>query len=452
MGERTDSLEPQSLNPQMSNTLTVDPAPVSAVAEEAPLAPDPSWPAWFVARREAAWHRYRELPAPARTDEKWRFSNLKRIDVGSYRPGAEAAAATIPDVPSIEQPVVRLVFANGRLVRRDGSAPAGLRVLPLEEALATCPELVGKHFMAYETPLGSEKFAALHLAHLRSGVFVHAAAGTEVAAPVEVVHCFSGTQALYFPHTLVVADTGSSVTVLEHVVSGNPDDSVFLVGVNDLVAGPGARVKYAAFQQLNAASKAIFVNATVAGPDADAKSFILNTGGAWVRNESVSHVTGEGANVNLLSASAPAGGQEVDQRTYQIHKARHTTSDLLYKNALFGRSRSIFSGLIIVDQGAHCTDAYQTCRNLLGSDEAEAHSLPGLEINADQVKCSHGSTTGQIDPDELFYLLARGIHEKDARKLITYGFLEEVVERFGSPAVGELADRLIEEKFQSLGD
>ena len=114
-------------------------------------------------------------------------------------------------MPSIEQPVVRLVFANGRLVRRDGSAPAGLRVLPWEEALATCPELVGKHFMAYETPLGSEKFAALHLAHLRSGVFVHAAAGTEVAAPVEVVHCFSGTQALYVPHTLVVADTSPAL-------------------------------------------------------------------------------------------------------------------------------------------------------------------------------------------------------------------------------------------------
>jgi Fe-S cluster assembly protein SufD len=283
-----------------------------------------------------------------------------------------------------------------------------------------------------------------------AGVFVHAARNCVPGAPVEIIHFIDGPMSAHFPHTLMVAEAGADVVVLEHWISTN-DDAAFVIGVNDLVASGGGRLKYAGFQQLNLSSKGIFINATTAARDSDARSFILNTGGKWVRTESVSHVTGEGANVNLLSASIPGEGQEFDQRTYQFHKAQHTTSDLLYKNALFDKSRTIFSGLIIVGEGAHHTDAYQTCRNLLMNPEVEANSLPGLEINADQVKCSHGSTSGQIEREELFYLLARGIPEKAARKLITGGFLEEVFERFGHEAVRILADEIMEEKFRQLG-
>jgi Fe-S cluster assembly protein SufD len=154
----------------------------------------------------------------------------------------------------------------------------------------------------------------------------------------------------------------------------------------------------------------------------------------------VSDLVGQGARSDMLSVSLPIGEQIVDQRTLQRHKAPHATSDLLYKNALYGQSRSIFSGLIIVDEGAHYTDAYQTCRNLLNSNEAEATSLPGLEINADQVKCSHGATSGPISDEELFYLKARGISDSESRKLIIEGFLAGVVERFGN---SELLDTLV---------
>jgi Fe-S cluster assembly protein SufD len=419
------------------------------LASQAP-APEGA-PTWFLQRRQAAWDRFLATPAPVRTDEKWRFSSVKQPELAGYGTAPEPVEVIEAPSHALEAHAARLVFHNGRLVSSEGTGSRdGLTVLPLEDALRECPDLLEPHFMAGETPLGSEKFAALHEANVTAGVFVHAARNCVPGAPVDIIHFIDGPMSAHFRHTLMVAEAGADVVVLEHWISTN-DDAAFVIGVNDLVASGGGRLKYAGFQQLNLSSKGIFINATTAARDSDARSFILNTGGKWVRTESVSHVTGEGANVNLLSASIPGEGQEFDQRTYQFHKAQHTTSDLLYKNALFDKSRTIFSGLIIVGEGAHHTDAYQTCRNLLMNPEAEANSLPGLEINADQVKCSHGSTSGQIEREELFYLLARGIPEKAARKLITGGFLEEVFERFGHEAVRILADEIMEEKFRQLG-
>ncbi|MFM7180932.1 MAG: SufB/SufD family protein [Verrucomicrobiales bacterium] len=423
---------------------------MNSVLASAVPAPDGA-PAWFLQRRQAAWDRFLSTPSPLRTDEKWRFSSVKQPDLTGYVAAPEPTVPVAIPSHSLEAHAARLVFHNGCLVASEGiGSRDGLTVLPLDEALRKCPDLIEPHFMASETPLGSEKFAALHEANVTAGVFIHAARNCIPQAPVEIVHFIDGQLSAHFPHTLMVAEAGADVVVLEHWISTN-DDATFVIGVNDLVASGGGRLKYAGFQRLNQQSKGIFINNTTAARDSDARSFILNTGGKWVRTESVSHVTGEGANVNLLSASIPGDEQEFDQRTYQFHKARNTTSDLLYKNALFDKSRTIFSGLIIVGEGAHHTDAYQTCRNLLMTPEAEANSLPGLEINADQVKCSHGSTSGQIEKEELFYLLARGIPEKAARKLITGGFLEEVFERFGHEAVRLLADEIMEEKFRLIG-
>jgi Fe-S cluster assembly protein SufD len=186
----------------------------------------------------------------------------------------------------------------------------------------------------------------------------------------------------------------------------------------------------------------------VAGRDASIKSFQVQLGASFSRSESVSDLIGTGARSDMLSVSLPIGEQVIDQRTLQNHKAPHATSDLLYKNALYGKSRSIFSGLITVDKEAHFTDAYQTCRNLLNSDEAEATSLPGLEINADQVKCSHGATSSPISDEELFYLKARGISDSESRKLIIEGFLAGVLERFGNSEVLDTLVARIDEKLE----
>jgi Fe-S cluster assembly protein SufD len=152
----------------------------------------------------------------------------------------------------------------------------------------------------------------------------------------------------------------------------------------------------------------------------------------------------------MFSVSLAAGNQEIDQRTLQDHLSPNSYSDLLYKNVLFDTSKTIFAGLIKVDEGAHGTDAYQKCRNLLLSDNCEANSMPGLEINADQVKCSHGSTTGRIAEDELFYFESRGISRPDAARLIAVGFANEVVGKVGHEAIEDLLGHAIEHRFAEL--
>ena len=152
----------------------------------------------------------------------------------------------------------------------------------------------------------------------------------------------------------------------------------------------------------------------------------------------------------MLACSIPSGTQQYDQRTYQHHAVPHTTSDLLYKNTLYGTSKTVFSGLILVDRKSHYTDAYQTCRNLMMSDTSEANSMPGLEINADQVKCSHGSTSASISDEEIFYLCARGIPPQMARQLIASGFSIEAVSRIQNKELEELVTEAIERKFQAL--
>src|SRR6202035_5438648 len=164
----------------------------------------------------------------------------------------------------------------------------------------------------------------------------------------------------------------------------------------------------------------------------------LNLGSKYSRFESLSRLVGEGGRSDLLAVAVATNEQEFDARTLQDHVSPHTTSDLLYKNALTDQARSTFGGLIRVEPHAHFTDAYQTVRNLLLSDDAEANSMPGLEILADNVKCSHGATSGQLSEDEMFYLLSRGIPAAVAKQLLVSGFLNEVVDRLDHPAITNL--------------
>jgi Fe-S cluster assembly protein SufD len=180
------------------------------------------------------------------------------------------------------------------------------------------------------------------------------------------------------------------------------------------------------------------VNNTVVARDAAAIALVLNLGGQMMRSEAVSHLRGPGGRSDMLSISAVEGTQICDQRTLQIHEAPNTASDLLYKNSLNDTARTIFTGLIRVDPGAHKTDAYQKVRNLLLSDEAEANSAPGLEIEADDVRCTHGATSGQVEVEELFYLLSRGIPLREAQRLVVFGFLNEVLDRLPDEALREM--------------
>ena len=409
-------------------------------------------PNWFTARQQAAQARYEATPAPKRGDETWRFSNLKQLDFTGYAPNPSSAdnADLVARSTGIEKTAAKFIFANDTLIHSEANLPAGVIVLPLSEALVSHPELVEKHFMKQETRLGSAKFAAWHEANVSNGLFVHTGDNVEIEDPIEVHHWVSGANTVIFPHTLIVTGKSSKVRVIDIFRSVDDITPGLAIAFNDLCAGQNSQLDYVAIQALNEVTRIIQINETATARDASAKGFILNTGASWARNESLSRLEGSGSRSDMLSVSIPAREQEYDQRTFQHHVSEGAYSDLLYKNSLYDNSKTIFSGLIFVDEGAHHTDAYQTCRNLLMSDTAEANSMPGLEINADQVKCSHGSTSSQIHDDEIFYLRARGIEPVSARQLIARGFSVEVVQRLNDEATEELILRFIDDKFAHI--
>ncbi len=408
-----------------------------------------SFPTWFQNLQEAAQTTYENLPRPSRKNETWRFGNLKQLDFSDFRPAYEVDAGDIDvNIDGLETTSAQFVFANDDLVHAESDLPAGVICLPLADALIEHSDLVQQYLLKQEAKLGSAKYAALHTANLSNGLFVYVPKGIEVEHPIEAYHIVAGDHASIFPHTLIITEEHAKVSVVDYFISAD-NSTCLVVAMNDLISNDGSALNYVAVQNLNTTSKIIQIGSTNVNRDARAKSFVANLGAAWARNESYSTLNAPGAHSDMLSLNVPTGSQEYDQRTFQHHAAPHTYSDLLYKNALYGNGKTIFAGLINVDLGAHFTDAYQTCRNLMMSDNTEAHSMPGLQIHADQVKCSHGSTASAISDEEIFYLQARGIKADTARQLIARGFCIQVIERLEHPELEALVLRYLDAKFMN---
>ena len=406
-----------------------------------------NWPEWFHKNQNEAWELFQSLPQPKRNDEPWRFANLKSIDLSDFHVAVpvQDGASLITRSSAYTNLAAKLIFANEVLIHNDHAGlPAGVLLLPLEEAAKNHEELFRKSFMTSDVRLGSKKFAALHQAHLRSGAFVFVPKGVVVERPIEIWHWVEGENATIFPHTLVVLEEGASATVIDHFVSSR-DERSLAIAVNDLTVETNAKLHYVAVQEWSDKMTAFHINTTEVEKEGVSTALQMNLGGAYVRGESDSHLLGEGSRSVMLSINPATGNREIDQRTFQDHFAPRATSDLLYHNALTDSSRTIFAGLIKVEEHAHETDAYQKVRNLMLSDEAEANSMPGLEILADNVRCTHGATSGELNEDELFYMMARGIAPKQAAQLIVRGFFGTVLERLENEELqdhlGEILDR-----------
>jgi Fe-S cluster assembly protein SufD len=412
-------------------------------------------PDWFREQQRAAWNQFESLPQPTRKDQAWRFSNVGLLDLAPFRISALLSDDDRKNIlkysRGLDSYAGRMVFANDHLIERDVLSEdlkkRGVIFQPLERAIVEHTDLFRKYFMSTEARLGSAKFAALHKALVSSGTFLFIPRGLEIKEPIEIFHWLRHDNMSIFPHLLLVTDELAKVTVIEHFRSCSRTAPGFACGVNDLIAGPGAKVTYVCTQEWASNVIALQVNSTVVDHDASAMSLNLHVGAKYSRFESLSRLIGEGARSDLLAVAVAKHQQEFDARTLQDHVSPHTASDLLYKNALDDRARTIFGGLIRVEPHAHFTDAYQKVRNLLLSDDAEANSMPGLEILADNVRCTHGATSGQIEEDQMFYLRSRGIPTKIAQRLLVTGFLDEVIQRLDHPAIGEHLHQLIEQKF-----
>jgi Fe-S cluster assembly protein SufD len=413
------------------------------------------FPDWFRDQQREAWQQFEALPTPTRKDQAWRFSNVALLDLAPFKISAPLSEDDRKNVlkysRGLDKYAARMVFANDQLIERDVVSEdlkrRGVIFQPLERAMVEHADLFQKYFMSTEATLGSAKFAALHKALVSSGTFLFVPRGLEIKEPIEIFHWLRHNNMSAFPHLLLVTDELAKVTVIEHFRSCDQRAAGFACGVNDLIAGPGAKVTYVCAQNWAENVIALQMNSTTVDHDASATSLNLHLGGKYSRFESLSRLIGDGGRSDLLAVAVAKHQQEFDARTLQDHASPHTASDLLYKNALDDRARTIFGGLIRVEPHAHFTDAYQKVRNLLLSDDAEANSMPGLEILADNVRCTHGATSGQIDEDELFYLRTRGIPTKMAQRLLVTGFLDEVIRRLDQPAIAAHLQRLIEEKF-----
>ncbi|HEX7632153.1 MAG TPA: Fe-S cluster assembly protein SufD [Lacunisphaera sp.] len=417
-------------------------------------------PSWWLDRKRAAYERFAAAPMPKRTNEGWRFSNLSTLTLDGFN--AAPGTCQFGQIAHRELGVngAGLVFANNRLVASQpltgADASKGIIFDTLQNALAKHGDLVKAHLLAQPSKLGSDKFAALHEAFLEDGAFIYVPKGVEATLPVGVFHYACGAGSAVFPHTLVVAEEGAKITVADFFrtdFGSQPSAQSsqlpgFACGGNDLYAGHGAQVTYVAMQDWSRDTLSFQFNATVAKRDAKVLSLNLHAGARQARHESFSQLQAPGAHSEMLALTVAHGTQEFDQRTLQIHQAPNTSSNLLYKNALLDQAKTIFSGLIVVDADAQKTDAYQSNRNLMLSDEAEANSLPGLEIQANDVRCTHGATSARIDREQEFYLEARGIKPAQAQELLVFGFFEEVLGKIEHQELHDTLTDIIRQKFK----
>ena len=371
-----------------------------------------------------ALKEFEELEWPVRNEEDWRFGSWKEANLSGLE---TVGAGETGDLPEPMEGFTRLVFANRELVL--GSSDSA--------------ELVEGSF-GPTSRLGSPKLAALHTA--KSKHTLHVRSATDLS--LELIYFVSG-KGLLLPGVVIEAEAGANIRMVKRFISVD-DSAAVVLTTTDVRAAENAKVTCLVTQELNHNSKLVrFADSTLQA-SSHAKLAVVHTGAKWVREETYSTVGGFDAKSEILSVALPDTGQEYDQRTFQHHSARNTYSNLLFKNTLFGKATTIFSGLIFVDEGAHGTDAYQTCRNLMMTDECEAHSMPGLEINADDVKCSHGSTSSRVSDEEIFYLMARGITAKDARSLVAQGFSIEAIERLEDRQLETLAIEVVARKFATV--
>jgi Fe-S cluster assembly protein SufD len=400
---------------------------------------------WLRELREAGFARFSEAGFPSTRLEDWRFTSVAPIARAAFsRPDPQplgppelARLAELGFAGALEGP--RVVFVNARFSAEHSWLPEvpGLSLRSLREALARDHERLRPE-LGVLAPPARGAFAALNTAFLEDGALVEIAPGAALAEPIQLVYLsssrWSPQPTLSHPRTLVLAGRGSQATLIE-TYGGLPGEAYLTNAVTELRLDPGARLDRYKLQRESDRAFHVALLAVRQERDAAFGDHSVCVGGGLVRNDIDAALAGEGGECVLNGLFMASDQQHMDTHTLIEHAAPACASRELYKGVLDGRARGVFHGKVLVRPDAQKTDAYQTNKNLLLSREALVHSTPALEIFADDVKCKHGSTTGQLDPAALFYLRSRGIDEQAARSLLIYAFASDLVGRIRVPAV-----------------
>jgi Fe-S cluster assembly protein SufD len=394
-------------------------------------------PSWLRRAREEAFTRFEGVGFPTVRDEDWKYTNVSPIARGPFIPALAASAASLNGKLATfsysEARDSRLVFINGIFQRELSSVanlPRQVVVTDLAEVLRTSEHqsLLTEHLSANDDGNG---FASLNAAMFMSGAFVLIPRGVEVAAPIHLLfisHATNGEAPASSPRVLLVAEENSSATIVEAYVAAS-DSRYFTNAFVDVSVGRGARLSHYRIQRESADAFHIATTKATVDRDASYETTSINLGGLLSRHDVAVTFKDEGGHCAVDGLYLIGADQHADTHSVIDHASPHCTSRQLYKGVLDGKSHAVFNGKVFVRHGAQQTDAQQTNKNLLLSEEARVDTKPQLEIFADDVKCAHGAAVGQLNEDEVFYLESRGINPALARNVLTYGFAEEVIER-----------------------
>ena len=408
-------------------------------------------PAWLKEVREAAIARFAELGFPSMKQEEWRFTNTAPIAETAFalshpRAGGGVTSAQLASHRGAGIRAARVVLVNGAFapeLSTVGDLPPGVRAGSLAAALKTAPDLAREH-LAHYAPYQASPFAALNTAFLADGALVHVPAGVEVDRPIELVFVASagGDPAVSHPRSLVVVERGARATVVESYVALT-DGPYWTNAVTEVAVGEGARVEYYRLQRESRQAYHVATTHTMQGRDSALRLHPITLGAGLARHDIYTALAGSGADLVLNGFYLLRGKQHADHHTVIDHAQPHCTSHEFFNGILGEQAHGVFTGRIIVRPGAQRTDSKQTNNNLLLSAEARADSQPQLEIYADDVKCTHGSTMGPLDETALHYLRSRGLSPEMAAGMLTYGFAAEILGRMEHADLRHELDQVI---------
>jgi Fe-S cluster assembly protein SufD len=407
---------------------------------------------WLARLRRAALDRFAQRGLPGPRDEDWKYTSVAAI---AKRPFAVPAQAGSVDVAIDAFALAgmashRLVFVNGRYapgLSQVGRLPAGVTLQSLAQTLERAPD-------ALEPLLGEDRyqtvFAALNAAFMADGVHLHLPRGTVVAEPIHALFVCTATDAAIHPRNVVVAGEGAQATLIEHYV-GLDGAAALTNAVTQLFVAADASVAHYKLQQEPA--RALHIGGIHAAQSRASRleSHSIALGAALARNDITTSFDAEGCEAVLNGLFLVSGRQHVDHHTRIDHAKPRGTSREYYKGIVDGAARGVFNGKVIVHPGAQKTNAQLSSRNLLLSKSAEIDTKPELSIDADDVKCTHGATVGQLDDNAMFYLRSRGVDEAMARALLTYAFAHDVIERVRVAPLRAMLERILVERLPQGG-
>jgi Fe-S cluster assembly protein SufD len=417
-------------------------------------------PEWLRHRKVADLGSYRTLPAPdSSTMEDWRRTNLSGIDLDATQPVSSQADGAPPDA-ALRANYERGGEAGALLLQQPGRAAAiklppvltaqGIVVTTLEEAARSHSDVVRKYLEHEVVPANAGKFAALNAAFWRGGIFVHVPRGVQAELPVWATFAAGEAGETVLPRTLVVVEDGGSLVFTDEYTSSGTAGARLSSAVSEVILGDGASIQYLVLQRWPEDVTHVATHRVHLGRDARVELVVAATGAGTSKVYMEVALMGQGGSARISGLVIGAGKQHFDYQSLQDHFAPNCVSDLLVKGALRDQSVSVYSGLIKIREDAQHSNAYQANRNLLLSPHARSDSSPKLEIEANDVRCTHGASVGQVDSDQLFYLQSRGFSLKEAQDTLVHGFFQPVIDRIALPRVRDQLHEAIDSALRDL--